>query len=241
MEGETMKKLIVALLATVAVLPAVPAARADTFCSGGNFQGHSVNGNLIVPKLATCDLVGGVAVSGNAEVGEGATLLLDGSRISGNVYVGKLATFSAVGNASIGGNIDADACVWVRLQGSEVGGNVNIKRCAGFASQAALVSSFQIGGSFVCVDNDAGCNLENSSVTGNVLISRNSEFVSQIVFDIIGGNVTVDHNSGATVAIVANTINGNLRCIGNSLGVSNQKQQNTVEGAERGQCAGPGF
>jgi hypothetical protein len=238
MEG---KKLIVASLATVAILFAVPTARADTSCTGGNFQGKTVNGNLIVPKLGTCDLVGGVAVSGNAEVGEGATLLLEGSRISGNVYVGNLATFSAVGNASIGGNIDADKCVWVRLQDSEVGGNVNIKRCAGFAPQAALFSSFQIGGGFVCVDNDAGCNLENGSVIGNVHISKNSVFVSQIIFNIIDGNVTADHNADATVAIVDNIIGGNLRCIGNNLGVSNQNQPNTVEGNKSGQCAGPGF
>jgi hypothetical protein len=236
-----MKKLVVTSLATVAILLAVSDARADTTCTGGNFQGQVVNGNLVVPKLGTCDLVGGVTVTGNAEVGEGATLLLENSRISGNVYVGNLATFSAVGNASIGGNVDADKCVWVRLQDSVVGGNVNINRCAGSGGQAALFSSFQIGGGFVCVDNDAGCNLENGSVIGNVEVSKNSIFVSQIIFDIIHGNVTVDHNSDATVAIVDNTISGNLRCIGNKLGVSNQNQPNTVDGKESDQCAGPGF
>src|SRR5262249_39316398 len=83
-----------------------------------------------------------------------ATLHLEKSSISGNVKVENLATLSVLDDSSIGGNIDAVNCVWVRLQGSAVGGNVNIKRCAGFGAEASLFSSFEIGGGFVCDDNE---------------------------------------------------------------------------------------
>jgi hypothetical protein len=71
-----MKYFAAAVLATFgAVLASLPAARADASCPP-NPTG-TVNGNLVVPPGQTCTLTN-VTVTGNVQVGAGATLFAAG-------------------------------------------------------------------------------------------------------------------------------------------------------------------
>src|SRR5580704_3083229 len=97
----------------------VPAARAADITCPPNPSG-TINGNLVVPAGNSCTLAN-VTVTGNVQVGKGATLIVEPNP-------GQTVT--------IGGNVQAAQCQSVVLEpiahgAISVGGNVQIQNCTG--------------------------------------------------------------------------------------------------------------
>jgi hypothetical protein len=213
-----MKHFPVAMLALGIMLAAVPAARADntTTCTG-NINGGTVDGNLIVPPGPQCILFG-VTVTGNVQVQTNAFLFIDIDQVTtidGNLRVETGATFgfASIGHPSsmiVHGNVNADKCNNASLYLVKVDGNVSIQSC----TTRIFVGNTQIAGNFDCSHNSAGCELENSTVTGNVQINNNE---------------SADVGSQGI-----NTISGNLQCSGNTNIVGGS---NNVSGHKQGQCS----
>jgi len=211
-----MKHFATAMLAFVAMLVALPAARAaDTVCPPSPIFNSTINGNLVVPANMTCALFF-VTVTGNVQVGTGASLFLQG--------------------ATIDGNLRADQCNQVALiiRGfgpTRVGGNARIENCTLFGAAGAPII---IDGNLACNGNGR-CIVEVGSVGGNAQINGNGGVT--LGSTTFGGNVQVDDNTGASI-VGGNTIGGNLSCQGNTPPPIDQGDPNTVAGKKQGQCAG---
>jgi hypothetical protein len=237
-----MKRFAITALAALGILAGtVPAARAaDATCPPNPATGATINGNLVVPAGNTCQLQN-VTVTGNVQVGKGASLLVE-------PVTGQTVT--------IGGNVQATHCQFVQLLPSgtvsvgggtiSVGGNVQIRNCTGLSGYNAHPSAvpgaqITISGNFACDHNSAGCSAIQGSVRGNVQVNNNSNRSgpgADVELTVVGGNVQVNkNNSGSFASLVAvNTIGGNLQCAGNTPGVLGGG--NTVTGNKLGQCAG---
>jgi len=216
----------------------VPAARAaDTPCTTTISSG-TINGNLVVPAGDTCILAGTVTVTGNVQVGKGASLTVKPNPRQ---------------TVTIGGNVQAAHCQFVRLVPSSDGvisveGNVHIQHCTAESGYDALppdeAAIVRISGNFACDNNSAECVARGGTVSGNVRVDNNSNVggsVAELLFIIVGGNVHVDNNSGSPF-VGANTIGGNLQCAGNTPGVTDSfggfPDVNKVTGKKQGQCVG---
>jgi hypothetical protein len=211
----------------------VPAARAaDTTCPPTN--GGTINGNLTVPALASCTLLN-VTVTGNVQVGKGASLLVQPA--SGQTV-------------TIGGNVQAAQCQSVQFIPPSgvisVGGNVQIRNCTGTSGYIGGPGGpITIGGNFACDNNSAECVAGVGSVRGNVEVNNNSGGSAApgaiVGANTVGGNVQVNNNSGSSgnnTVVDGNTIGGNLQCAGNTPSVTDFGHPNTVTGTKQGQCAG---
>jgi hypothetical protein len=231
-----MTKLILALLAGGALMLAagIPAARADTSCTG--LMTGRISGNVVVPNGGTCILgssapVAPVTVTGNVTVQTGAALFVEGG-------------------STVEGNISADQCISVEISfiGSgvtnSVHGNVSIQNCTGENGYGGPEppSSTRINGNFLCqgsrfcfasagsvggnvqVDDNPSAFVEDNSVGGNVQVDDNS-VDAKFEDNSVGGNVQVNNNGSAEVE--TNTVNGNLKCQGNE---SLTASGNTVHG-----------
>jgi hypothetical protein len=239
-------------LAAIGILAGtVPAARADDTPCPPTPSG-TINGNLTVPAGATCALgPGTVTVTGNVQVGKGASLLVQphGGQtitIGGNVQADRcqsvLVDVLEGGAMSVGGNVQADRCQSVSVDVLEggamsVGGNVHIQNCTALSGYNGAIT---ISGNFACANNSGTCIARLGSVRGNVQVNNNSggsDPGADVEQNNVGGNVQVNNNSGSTAAFVgANTIGGNLQCAGNTPSVSGGG--NMVTGTKQGQCAG---
>ena len=106
-------KLALALVVPAAMtgtLLTAPAAYADDRICRGTIGAKHLDGNVIVPKGATCTLAG--------------------TRIDGNVFVRGNATLFAKG-VKVGGNIQADNHRWVVVRHRKVDGQVSRSRIEG--------------------------------------------------------------------------------------------------------------
>jgi hypothetical protein len=199
-----MNQFATTMLAFGIMLAALPAARADTSCTGP-LQGV-ISGNVFVPDGATCQL-DNATVTGNVLVGAGATLAV-----------------GVLGSVTISGDLQADHCASVGVISFttsllSIGGNVAIRSCtemSGYDVSSGSSGSVTIGGNFLCRANSAPCFAQRGS---------------------IGGNTIVSDNSGGTSIVAGNEIDGNLLCFGNTA-VINASAPNTVFGKRLGQCAG---
>jgi hypothetical protein len=149
---EDMKRLTITTLAALGILVGnMPLARAaDTSCTTTISTGGTINGNLVVPAGANCTL-NNVTVTGNVEVGKGASLSVE-------PVLGQRVT--------IGGNVQAARCNAVNLDslgvsGSggliSVGGNVQIEelyRLERLSGQRR--PRHAIGGNLACAGNTPG-------------------------------------------------------------------------------------
>lgn len=81
-----MRKLLalVPLALTVSMLSVAPPAQADERVCRGSIGPRSIDGDVVVPRGATCRL-GGTQVDGNVRVEGGATLVARGVRVGGNI------------------------------------------------------------------------------------------------------------------------------------------------------------
>jgi hypothetical protein len=235
-----MKRFAITPLAALGILAgAMPAARAaDTTCTGLIPSGATINGNLVVPAGNTCTLAN-VTVTGNVQVGKGASLTVE----------------PLTGQTTIGGNVQADQCQSVGMFATgtaiSVGGNVQIRNCTGQrgSGYSVLGGSLTISGNFACDHNFGGCVATGGLVRGNVQVDHNSNVGgpgANVVTNAVGGNVQVNNNSGGSASIVGgNTIGGNLQCARNTTptppSVIDGGNPNIVNGIKQGQCAGANF
>jgi len=220
-----MKHFETAMLAFGLLLVALPVARAaDTTCPPTP-SGSTVNGNLIVPANASCNLTTTLTVTGNVVVGTGASLGIfpvDGQTVT------------------INGNITADHCNSVGIQtfGNgmfSVGGNVNIRNCTGPVNGYSGII-VTIDGNFLCASSGV-CVAGGGVVHGNLTMDNNNA-VSEVDDNQIGGNVDVSGNSGSAPTVLGNRIGGNLQCFDNNPPPINFGFPNSVGGNEQGQCVG---
>ena len=80
-----MKRLLIAVpLAVAASVMTAPAAHADDRVCSGTIGASSIDGNVIVPQNATCQL-NGTRVDGNVIVNRDAKLVASGVRVGGNI------------------------------------------------------------------------------------------------------------------------------------------------------------
>jgi hypothetical protein len=233
MQPENMKSFTGAIIAVLGfLLAAVPVANAQntTQCTGTISDGSTINGRLVVPANATCDLLN-VTVEGNVQVGTGARLFVF-------PFAGQTVT--------IDGNIVADGCKSVSLGFVEgtagvisVEGNVNIQNCTDGVGYAGSIT---ISGNFVCANNHPFCIAAGGVVQGNLTVESNNIApfagpAADVVGNQVGGNVDISGNIGTTSpSVFTNTIGGNLRCFDNS--PAPHGTNNTVSGQKLGQCAG---
>ena len=220
-----MKHFETAMLAFGLMLVALPVAHAaDTTCPPTP-SSSTVNGNLIVPANASCNLTTTLTVTGNVVVGTGASLgifPIDGQTVT------------------INGNITADHCNSVGIQTFGDGvfsvvGNVNIRNCTGPVNGYSGII-VTIGGNFLCT-NSGVCVAGNGVVHGNLTMDTNNA-VSEVDDNQIGGNVDVSGNSGTAPTVLGNRIGGNLQCFDNNPPPINFGFPNSVGGNEQGQCVG---
>jgi hypothetical protein len=221
-----MKHFETAMLAFGLMLVALPVARAANMtCPPIPSPGSTVNGNLIVPADASCNLTTTLTVTDNVVVGTGASLgvfPVDGQTVT------------------IDGNITAHQCNSVAIQTFgdgvlSVGGNVNIQNCTGPVNGYSGIR-VTIGGNFLCA-NSGVCVAGGGVVQGNLTMDNNTA-VAEVDNNQIGGNVDVSGNSGSPPTVVDNRIGGNLRCFNNNPPPTNFGSPNSVSGNERGQCVG---
>jgi len=214
-----MKHFETAMLAFGLLLVALPVARAaDTTCPPTP-SGSTVNGNLIVPANASCNLTTTLTVTGNVVVGTGASLGIfpvDGQTVT------------------INGNITADHCNSVGIQtfGNgmfSVGGNVNIRNCTGPVNGYSGII-VTIDGNFLCASSGV-CVAGGGVVHGNLTMDNNNA-VSEVDDNQIGGNVDVSGNSGSAPTVLGNRIGGNLQCFDNNPPPINFGFPNSVGGNE---------
>ena len=229
-----MKHIATAMAMFGIMIAALPAARAaDTTCPPSPLPGTTINGNLIVPANASCEL--------------------DDGTVSGNVMVGTGASFQSIPNTGqtvrIDGNIGADHCKAVVLDTTEGGGvisvegNVDIRHCAN-GRNSGYAGHVTISGNFVCAftSSSFGCGAQNGIVQGNLTVDNNSSANGSFVAgNQVSGNVDVSGNSSANSppVVSGNTIGGDLRCFDNSPAPGDGIfGPNTVSGSKQGQCDG---
>src|SRR5215831_9607070 len=132
-----MKHFAMAMLAFGMMLATVSLARADNTSCTGTLVNTTINGNLVVPDSASCEL-DHVAVTGNVLVGHDASLLVDAG-------------------VTITGNVHADHCGSVVLESlgvpSSVAGNVEIQYCTASSRLDGRDGVLTIGGNFDCHNN----------------------------------------------------------------------------------------
>ena len=204
-----MTKLILALLAGLALMPAAgfPAARADTSCTGT--MTGTISGNVVVPS-GICTLLG-ATVTGNVTVKTGASLVVNAG-------------------STVDGNISADQCNFVQISPggpppNSVYGNVSIQNCTGaeigYGIDLPSAPLTRINGNFLCQGNSSAtffsiCNANNGSVGGSVRVDDNDG--AFVMGNSVGGNVQVDDNSKVAVSVETNSVGGNMQVDDNSAG-----------------------
>ena len=189
-------------------------------CENQTFGAITIDGNLVVPSGAFCQL-NGTHVMGNATVSAGPPepsnptgLNTSGATIDGNVNVQQNAQLAAFSGSTIGRNVQCDRCEVADVQDSTVKGNL--------------------------ADNGVseGAFIRNSHISGNLIIHGGTDFFStgfNIDGNAIGKKLAFDRNTGSFSDISTNTIAENLTCNDNTPPPTGSG--NTAE-HKQGQCAG---
>jgi Tannase and feruloyl esterase len=162
-------------LAAVALLGGGATARANTSCTGP--LSGTVNGNIVVPKGASCTL-SNATVSGDVHVLQNASLTIDATEQP----------------TTINGNVVANGCTSALLEGGvTVSDSVQIEQCS---QQSGFIGpGVKIGANFQCINNPGGCEAELGTVQGSVQIEGSNS--SDISLVSVGGNLQCGGNTPA--------------------------------------------
>lgn len=239
----TARLLATALLALLALVAMAPAAGATSGARAricvGLIESEVVDGGLIVPAGASCELRGttvrgdvhvagggddfatldaaGARIGGDLRIGQQGNVRLDDTRVGGNVkVVGAWALLDASGGA-IGGRVRAADAERINLSGTTVGGNVRFERSRLFTARGA-----QIAGQIRAAEVEFASIVE-SRVGGNVAIEGAHE-EARVCNSRIGGSASFERNTGKV------TIGGGspaLRCGGSTFDGHLRVHQNT--------------
>jgi hypothetical protein len=189
-------------------------------CQNQALGAVTIDGNLVVPSGAFCDL-NGTHVTGNATVKSGPPepssptgLNSNGATIDGNVLVQRNAQFAAFSSSTIGDDVQCDRCEVADVQDSTVKGN----------QEENGVSE--------------GAFIRNSHIVGNLKIQNGTDFFNtgfHIDGNTIGRSLVFNRNTTSTFSdITGNAIAQNLICNDNTpppIGGGNTAQH------KQGQCA----
>jgi hypothetical protein len=211
------------LLSAVAALAALAvgsvsagAGGASAFVCSGNFFNPVVNGDVVVPTGADCELNGTGKVTGNVRVESGGRF---GSEvdIDGNVVGEPGNSGVLLAGDVVGGNVKVDDGVLLEIHfAAHVRGNVDANDTAGVHLHTASVvdGNVSITDTPAPADSDTHVDLEDLTVGGNVQLLDNH----------------------LTVVLFDNQFGRNLICFRND-GVSSSGAL-AVKGKKLGQCAG---
>jgi hypothetical protein len=170
-------------LAVAALVGGASAAHAQNInCTGtvgGGATVTTVNGNVTVPKDASC-ILQFVDVTGNVHVEQGASLLI--------------AAYEEP--STIGGNVDATKCASTLLEGNvTVTRDMRILNCSGTAANGFQGAGIVIGGNFQCLNNAGPCEAWLGQIAGNVQIQNNGGTASDVSLNSIKGNLQCENNA----------------------------------------------
>lgn len=158
----------VASLAVVAL--SSPPAHAEERVCRGTIGASSIDGDVVVPRDATCRLRG-TRVDGNVQVRRGATLIARGVRVGGNiqaeghqkVVVRPRTVDEQVRRSRVGGSIQLEQGGGGRLLRTVVDSDVQL-----FSNDARfVVRKNAIDGNLQCKGNDPAPTGGGNSVQGN--------------------------------------------------------------------------
>jgi hypothetical protein len=188
------------LLVALAVLAggAANAQAAERQCVG-LIGPETIEGNVVVPAGAVCDLLG-TRVLGNVFVREEASLLANGADVRGNVE-GDLEAFVDLVESAVGGTLALRESVGTLVAGSSIDGNIEST-----GSRLVLLFVASIGGN---VKVDGG----GALIVGDGLeVNGTLEAVAPALFDL--HESTVNGNFYLRGALdggffCGNTLNGN--------------------------------
>ena len=191
-----MNQFATTMLAFGIMAAGLPAAGADTSCTGA--LTGAISGNVVVPDGASCQL-DNASVTGNVLVRTGASLAM-----------------GVIGSVTISGDLQADHCTSVGVISFttsllSIGGNVVIRSCtemSGYDVSIGSSGSVTIGGNFLCQANSAPCFAQRGSIGGNAIVSDNSGGTSIVAGNEIDGNLVCLHNTAVIDASAPNTVFG---------------------------------
>jgi hypothetical protein len=156
----------------------------------------------------------------------GGTWLVDSATVRGSITVQSGAR--VVITRSTIGSLTASSPGAITLCGSTVSGGITISGASGFVMIGDPV--------------DDGC--PGNSISAGVTLGSNHAGVEVSHNSRIGGSLGLTQNAGAGPLpadvgpeVEANTVMGSVNCFGNSPGVTNNGEPNTVSGGRSGQCA----
>lgn len=172
-----MKKLALALSLVLAgtALSAAPASADDRRCTGVIGPVY-VDGNVVVPKGATCTLRG-TRVDGNVLVRGNAVLVARGARVGGNVQAENhrrvLVTVRKVDDRVVRSRVDGDIQLDDGGRGAMrrtvVGGNIQLKDNGGLQVTRRNV----VDGDIQAFSNTGGVRVYGNRVGGNLQCKSN--------------------------------------------------------------------
>jgi hypothetical protein len=173
-----VKRIIaVAPVLLVAALLSAPPAQADDRRCRGSIGPVFVDGNVIVPKGATCRLRG-TRVDGNVHVNARASLVARGVRVGGNIqavnYRHVAVTPRQVGRKIVRPHIDGDIQLFSggfgKVRRAVVGGNVQTKQ----NNRRQLVIRSRVDGDVQAFSNSGGVRINRNVIDGNLQCKSNN-------------------------------------------------------------------
>ena len=173
----TMKRLVIALplLLSASMLTAAPAMADDRRCTG-SIGAVYVDGNVIVPRGATCTLRG-TRVDGNVEVEGNAVLVARGARVQGNiqaanhrrVLVAPRTVNHRVVRSRVGGDVQLESGGRGHVVRTVVGGNIQVKQ----NRLRQVTNRNVVNGDLQAFSNQGGFRIFGNRIDGNLQCKSN--------------------------------------------------------------------
>ena len=193
MWSKTAVSTLVLVFGTVTGLVTAPAAGAEAVCNT-TFQGATIEGDLVVPAGADCQLLLGTVVHGSVVVRDGGALFVNRSSIEGNLGAEGGHLTLRIGRVS--GNLTARHGSFAML-GGDIGGTVLLE---GLLPTPNLVVSGLLTGHFTgdvilrgMSMSDKPFSISDSFFDRSLLVYGNQVPV-EITFNRVGGVMACDGN-----------------------------------------------
>ncbi len=179
-----MNKTLKCSTAVLVLAFAMPAAADEIICKK-TFQNRTIDGDIFVPKGASC--------------------VLANTYVKGNVKLADRAQLVAREGTFVEGSVQTDGANRVRIRDSEVNGNIQLTGVD--FSQGSLVVNTRVGGTIDWKDNDAGMLIRYNKVIGDIKVNQNNR-LARIFDNTVGGNLQCQSNQPAPEG-ARNKVDGN--------------------------------
>lgn len=161
-----------AVAGTMALVVAMPAAFADDRVCRGTIGARTVDGNVIVPQSATCNL-NGTRVKGNVLVRSNARLYAKTVRVDGNIQSQGFRVVSVVQRSFVDGDIqlkNGRSGGTGNIRATTIEGNLQLEQ-----NLARLVAGANvIDGDLQAFKNRGGLSINNNRMDGNLQCKQNN-------------------------------------------------------------------